>query len=544
VIRVRSALTGALAGLLSGLPVGALMGYQGMLDPSAVLIFFALYATAAGLVLGVLARDCPGGVAGTAATGLLLGLLGWLVWSLTLDPLRLGQTPTWSAEAAAGAYRRLVADLFLGALTGAVLPSMLQLWPAVVPRPEPDSPKVVIIGGGFGGVATAQQFEKLNARGPRIDVTLVSDSNFLLFTPMLAEVAGGALEAQHISAPVRAAAPHTRFRRGTVQQIHPQRKVIEIGTGGLQIETLAYDHLVVATGVAPAFFDLPGVEERAFTLKTLADAALLREHVLGLLELAEQEQDARERRRQLTFVVAGGGFAGAEMIAELFDLVHGVLRYYPGIDPGEPRFVIVHSGQRILPELSDRLGDYARERLEARGIVFMLGKRVAEVADSDVWLTDRTNIPARTLVWTAGNRPGRLLSGERLNVDAQLRVQGVESIWAIGDCAKIPDPDGGFFPPTAQHALREGKKVASNISAVLSGREPAAFEFSTIGVLCLLGHRTAAAEIKGRRFSGLLAWFLWRGIYLAKLPGAEKRLRVLLDWMIDLVFPRDITVTK
>jgi NADH dehydrogenase len=161
-----------------------------------------------------------------------------------------------------------------------------------------------------------------------------------------------------------------------------------------------------------------------------------------------------------------------------------------------------------------------------------------------VWLTDRTNIPARTLVWTAGNKPGRLLSGERLNVDAQMRVQGVEAIWAIGDCAKIPDPDGGFFPPTAQHALREGKKVASNISAVLAGREPAAFTFSTIGVLCLLGHRTAAAEIKGRTFSGLLAWFLWRGIYLAKLPGAEKRLRVLLDWTIDLVFPRDITVTK
>ncbi|MCD0452612.1 NAD(P)/FAD-dependent oxidoreductase [Actinocorallia sp. API 0066] len=404
--------------------------------------------------------------------------------------------------------------------------------------------RVVVVGGGFGGVAVARRFERLVARGARVDVTLVSDSGFLLFTPMLAEVAGGALEAQHIGAPVRACAPHTRFRRGEVVRIDAGSKKVVLRTGGPRDDEIGYDHLVIATGVAPAFFGLPGVAERAFTLKTLADAARLRAHVLGLLDLAEQERDPRVRRRLLSFVVAGGGFAGAETVAELFDLVHGVLRYYPGITEDEPTFTLVHSGHRILPEMPESLGAYARARLEARGIVFRFGVRVAEVAESAVWLADRTSIPAHTLVWTAGNKPGPLLSGERLKTDAALRVTGAADVWAVGDCAQIPDPDGTPYPPTAQHAIRQGGKAADNIAAVLAGREPEPFVFRAIGVLCLLGHRTAAAEIRGVRLSGLAAWFLWRGIYLAKLPGAEKRVRVLSDWVLDLVFPRDLTAGR
>lgn len=305
----------------------------------------------------------------------------------------------------------------------------------------------------------------------------------------------------------------------------------------------------------PHFLGLPGVQEHSTTLKDLGDATELREKVIGLLERADHRSAAlAERSRLLTFVVAGGGFAGTEVIAELFDLVHGVLHYFPEITPDEPRFVLVHAQDRILPELSAELGAYALDRLQARGIEFRLGVGVAEASEGDVLLSDGERIETRTFVWTAGNRPSPLLTmvgGDRarngaLVTDPQLRAGGLEGVWAVGDCARIPDPDsdGSPFPPTAQHALRQGKFVADNITAVVAGRAPAVFRFRAIGVLVALGHRTAAAEIRGRRFSGLAAWLMWRGIYLAKLPGIEKRVRVLLDWILDLVFPRDIVLAR
>ncbi|ROO85994.1 NADH dehydrogenase [Actinocorallia herbida] len=533
---------GGLAGLLGGAVVCVPLAAQEGVSV-AELAAFAVIAVLTGCAVGWSGRHRPEGM---VALGVLLGLLAWFAGAMSLERLAQGGSLSWSLEGVAGPYPRLIAGVLAGGLTGLLAGPITRVLPVRKGRPgEPARPaRVVIVGGGFGGVAVAQRFERLARRGAAVDVTLVSDSPFLLFTPMLAEVAGGALEAQHIGAPVRACAPHTRFRRGEVVRIDAGRKIVVLRTGGHRDEELSYDHLVIATGVAPAFFGLPGVEERAFTLKTLGDAARLRAHVLALLDLAEQESDPRARRRQLSFVVAGGGFAGAETVAELFDLVHGVLRHYPGIDPAEPAFTLVHSGDGILPEMPASLGAYARERLEARGIRFRLGVRVAEAADSAVWLTDRTEIPAQTLVWTAGNKPGPLLSGDRLKTDAALRVDGAADVWAVGDCARIPDPSGAPYPPTAQHALREGRKAADNIGAVLAGREPEQFVFRAIGILCLLGHRTAAAEIRGLRLSGLAAWFLWRGIYLAKLPGADKRVRVLFDWSLDLVFPRDLTAGR
>jgi NADH dehydrogenase len=412
---------------------------------------------------------------------------------------------------------------------------------------------VVIVGGGFAGVSAAQRFERLALRGRGCDVTLVSESNYLLFTPMLAEVASGALQARHISAPVRAAAAHTRFRHGRVEEIDTARRVVRVATGAGGPEMLPYDHLVLAVGSVPDFLGLPGVAEHAFTLNGLGDARRIRDHVLGLLERADLEPDDRERRRLLTFVVAGGGFAGTEVVAELFDLVHQVLHYYPGVRPEEPRFVLVHSRERILPDLSPELGDYALERLRARGIEFRLGTRVGDTGATEVTLADGERIPARTLVWTAGSRSAPLLDAlpaargrsGALIVDAAFRVPGADGLWAVGDCARIPDPgrSGKPYPPTAQHALREGKLVADNIAAVLRGRPPREFRFRAIGAFVALGHRTAVGEIRSRRFSGVSAWLLWRGIYLAKLPGIEKRARVLFDWTLDLAFPRDIAVT-
>ena len=554
-VAARNALWGAVTGLVAGLLVGALMQFQGMFGDhggaASSWVVFLGSAIAVGGVIGVISDYRPHELAAAVSGGALVGLLGWLVVALTVNPLLHGTLPTWTVAAAATAYRTFIGAVLHGALTGAALYGLRS-----VRRPRhgsgaaPVAPliRVVIVGGGFAGVSAAKRFERLVLRGVTIDVTVISDSNFLLFTPMLAEVASSALEPAHISAPVRSAVAHTRFRHGAVDDIDTMGGVVLMGG-----ERVPYDHLVIAVGSVPSFLDLPGVAENSFTMKDLADATRLRDHVIELLERCDQITDPQQRERLLTFVVAGGGFAGAETVAELFDLVHGVLHLYPGISADEPRFVLVHSQDRILPELSPQLGAYALERLRVRGIGFRLGIRVSEASRDAVRLSDGAWISTATFVWTAGTRPSPFvarIAGEHarngaLVTDATFRVPGLDRVWAVGDCARIPDLDqgGAPFPPTAQHALRQGKAVADNIAAVIAGRPPVAFRFRTVGVLVALGHRTAAAEIRGYRFSGLLAWLLWRGIYLAKLPGIEKRVRVLLDWLLDLVFPRDVVVT-
>ncbi|MGP3919829.1 NAD(P)/FAD-dependent oxidoreductase [Nonomuraea sp. 10N515B] len=539
---------GAASGLLAGLIVGPVAAYSGMMRAAPMApgwLLFGIYAAITGAALGAVARQRR--LAPMIAAGLLIGLLAWVGWTLTVEPLLHGRLPTWSVRAAADGYRALVADSLHGALMGALLYGLSALVRAAAPVQEAAGRRVVVVGGGFAGVATARRLEDHAARGRPFEVTILSDSNYLLFTPMLAEVAGGALEAQHISAPVRAACPRTRFVKDRAETIDLEQRLVHTARGAV----LPYDHLVLAVGAVPHFFDLPGVAEHAFTLKSLGAATALREHVLGLLEQADAEPDKDRRAGLLTFVVAGGGFAGTETIAELFDLVHGVLHFYPGLDPSEPRFVLAHPGTRILPELSAELGAYALERLRARGVEFRLGTRVASADAQAVRLADGSVISTRTLVWTAGNRPSPLIQqlpiakgrGGSVVTDACLQVIEAGGVWAVGDCAQIPADDGSAQPPTAQHALREGRAVADNIAAVTAGRPASPFRFRTRGTLVALGHRTACAEIRGRRFSGLAAWLLWRGIYLAKLPGLEKRLRVLFDWLLDLAFPRDITVT-
>jgi len=548
--------------MISGCVLGSLIQRQGMMaaqapGPGRGVVGFGLYlavAVAVGAAFGAVCR--PYGLAASVSGGLLFGLLGWIAWSLTLLPLLRGSGPTWSADAAGSAFPFLVSGVLQGAFTGLLLPGLLSRLPRPDPSatPSPARPRVVIVGGGFAGVAAAQRFEHLIARGLAVDVALVSPSNYLLFTPMLAEVASSALEAQHISSPVRASCPLTGFQRAALASIDPQGATISVSPGpGLPTADLAYDHLVLALGGVPHFFDLPGLEEHSFTLKSLGDATRLRDHVLAALERAEAETDPDERHRLLSFVVAGGGFAGTEMVAELFDLVHGVLRYYPQIGRHELRFVLVHSRDRILPELSVELGAYALDKLRARGIEFALSRRVMGARDGAVLLDGDEALPTRTLVWTAGNRPSPAIAAfdaeknrsGALLVEPTMRVRGHDAVWALGDCAEIPDPDadGAAYPPTAQHALREGKAVADNVAAVIEGREPSPFRFRTIGILVALGHRTAVAEIRGLRFSGLVAWLMWRTIYLAKLPGLDKKLRVVIDWTIELAFPRDIVVT-
>ncbi|MBA2580726.1 MAG: NAD(P)/FAD-dependent oxidoreductase [Thermoleophilaceae bacterium] len=560
---------GAAAGLVSGLVLVALTLWQGMAisgllgltgrGPAEVALQLLLATLAGAGLAGVLGYAAQG-YSAMVSGGLLAGLLLWIAGPLTVAPLLEGRGPTWSLREAGDVFSSLIADLLFGALTAFLFYMTL----AVRRRGESPSARggpseeprvrVVIAGGGFAGVSVAQGLERHFARDPEVDVTLVSSSNYLLFTPMLAEVASSAVEPAHISAPVRASSARTRFRRGVVQEIDPASGVVQVRTGGsLSDQELPYDHLVLALGSVADFRDLPGVEANSFTLKTLEDAVALRNHVISLLEEAEGEAHSEERRRQLTFVVAGGGFAGTEAIAELFDLVHGVLHYYPSLRAEELRFVLVHSRDRILPEVGERLASYALEKLRARGIDFELERRVESATAGALRLEGGHEIHTHTIVWTAGNRPAPVLAplSEQLEgkgaipVEPTLQVVGHPSLWALGDCASIPDPrrPGASYPPTAQHALREGKLVAGNVAAAIRGEEPKAFAFEPIGVLVALGRRTAVAEIRGRQFSGLAAWIMWRGIYLAKLPGLERKLRVLLDWTLDLFFTRDVVLT-
>ena len=492
---------------------------------------------------GQVTGDLPlaSGLVGGVADGLLAGALAWavLVLALVMAGGVRGPGPLFPA---------LLLCLGAGATVGPWLQAALRRHDRRAPAAR-GRQRVVILGGGFGGVSAARRFEQLLPWLPDLDVTLVSQSNYLLFTPMLAEVAAGAVGPGNVGVPLRAACPLTRFHPAEVVGVDPARQLVHLRNAAGDPEALPYDQLVLALGAVPNLRDLPGVAERALTLGTLEDARRLRDHVLARLERADLERDPLARRRELTFVVAGGGFAGTEAVATISDLVASVLRYFPSLRPGEPRFLLAHARDRILPELGARLARYAHAKLAARGVELRLGVTVAGVDDREVLLSTGERIRAGTLVWAAGTCPNPLLAelplarqGAAVLVDETLRVAGADNVWAVGDCACVPDVEGGGSPcpPTAQHAARQGRAVAENVAAAVTGRHPEPFRFRPPGFLVPLGHQSAAAELRGLRFSGLPAWLLWRAVYLAKLPGLDKRLRVLLDWIVEPFLPRDI----
>jgi NADH dehydrogenase len=300
------------------------------------------------------------------------------------------------------------------------------------------------------------------------------------------------------------------------------------------------------------------VRQNSFDFKSLLDAIRIRNHVIEMFERADGEPSESVRRELLTFVIAGGGFAGVELAGALNDFARGVLADYPHLHPDDVNVTLVHPRNVILPELSESLGEYARRNMEIRGVRFELGRRVLD-ARPGVVVLDNCEIPTRTLVWTAGTAPNPLLKQVGLDtdkrgavlVDANLAVSGRPNLWALGDCAAVIDAKSGKpCPPTAQFALREGRVLARNIKAAVEGRKPDPFHFDALGALCGVGHHTACAELnlpwplkKTVRFSGLLAWFMWRGIYVSKLPGLERKVRVLIDWTVELFFPKDIVQT-
>jgi NADH dehydrogenase len=411
--------------------------------------------------------------------------------------------------------------------------------------------RIVIAGGGFAGLYAAKQFERTLARRPDIEVTLISHENFILFTPMLHEVAAGDLLPGDIVNPLRRILRRVHVVVAEVEAIDLTKRVVRCRNPLQDVErTFEFDHLLLALGAETNFFDTPGVRDWAVTMKNLADAALLRNRMVALLEEASLHNDEATQRELLTFVTAGGGFSGVETIGAVNDFLRETTRFYPAVRPEMIRTILVHGGGHLLPELGEELGCYAECKLRQRGVVVMNGALVTSYDGSVVKLNNGTSISAATLIWAAGAKPSPVIhnlpcqkQGGRILVDDCLAVTGVPGLWAAGDCAAVPDGTGKFYPPTAQHGMREAVAAATNIARAIVREPLKPFRYKTMGMLASLGHHTGVAMLFGMKFSGFAAWWMWRSVYLAKLPRLAKKLRVAVDWTLDLFFGREIEQT-
>jgi len=544
-----------LVGLSASLLVSIILHVSG----SRLSISF-LSASLLAVVYSLLVRPRPPAYIGNAMIG---GTIGIVIWAVSL-PLTAGRNHTLDAGFMRDNFGSLIGWVFFGLLFAFFLQVFHRIILHIlggeveVPKVTTTPLRIVILGGGFAGMRTAERLEGLLKKAPGATVTLVSETNSLLFTPMLAEVAGGSLEPSHIGTPLRGSLKRTVVVRARATAVDDTLREVSLMAAGGVSQVVKYDYLVISVGSVSNFLGLKQVQEEAFNFRTLVDAVRIRNHVIQKLELADKETDREIRRQMLRFVVAGGGFAGVELAGSLNDLARGILRNYPGIDSSDVEVVLVHSRDRILPELTESLAKYALERMMQRGVVFRLNTRVKDASASTVILESGA-LQAETLIWTAGSAPHPLLASlvfakdKRgcLLVEKTLAVQGTQSVWALGDCAAVEDPySGKLCPPTAQFALREADTVARNILATISGKPQSPFYFKSLGALCVVGHQTACAELtipfsgsRSVKFSGLAAWLLWRGIYLTKLPSAERKIRVLLDWTLELFFPRDIVQT-
>ena len=390
-------------------------------------------------------------------------------------------------------------------------------------------------------------------RPEEASISLVNEENYFVYQPMLPEVISGSIGLTDVVSPIRRLCRRTKLVMRQVEEIDLENRTVTLSPGfrPRRME-MSFDYLVIGLGGVTNFYGMPGMVEHAMPFRTLSDAVALRNRVIHTLEEADVETDGELRRKLLTFVVAGGGFSGVEVIAELNDFVRAVARNYPRIPREEIRCVLVHSGDRILPEMVERLAVFAETLLTKRGVEIVLKDRLAAATSEKAILKSGQHIPTKTIVSTVPSAVSPVLqrldcpkSRGRLLADTQLQLEGHEGrVWALGDCASITTASGNRVPPTAQHATREAKTVAVNVCAAMRGGERAVFDFEGLGKLGSLGHHSAVAEVLGIRVSGFLAWFMWRTIYLLKMPGLNRKVRIAADWFMALFFPPDLVQLK
>ena len=426
--------------------------------------------------------------------------------------------------------------------------------------------KIVILGSGFAAVECAKKLENEFGNDPEIELVMIGEDNFLLFTPMLPQVASGMIETRHIVFPIRTICKKTKFYEGRIKNVDPYGKLVTLwGTGDKRSISIHYDFLVVALGSETNFFGMADVEKNAYTMKTLNDAVMLRNRIIDMLEQAENETNPILRKSFLNFVVVGGGFAGIETAGELMDLLLDVRKYYPSIQKDDLKVIVLEAMGEILPGFNKKLASFAKQKLKERGIDIQLKKAVTSFDGNEVTIktldetpkdsidqSEINSIITKTLIWTAGITPVNTIKRSmfktekgKIVINNFLEVPKFPGVFAIGDCALFVDPiTNRPFPPTAQIAEAQAKMAAKNLISLIQNSEQEKFVYHSKGQMAIIGKRSGIATFLGVNISGFLAWLIWRNVYLSKIPTFDKKTRVFLDWIIDLFFDRDISRLK
>ena len=477
------------------------------------------------------------------ATNMIDSIFTHLIWGSTLGLLSSSLTREFGAN-----YRCTECQIEFSKLTTAQKHHKYRH-----DRPMPNTKHVLILGGGFGGIGVLKQIQDSLEDRIDIDISLVSEDNFFLFTPMLPEMATGMIEPRHISTPVRYFCKRARFYEAVVDSIDLKNNIVKIRrTYDGKITDLSYDYLILALGSRVNFFGNKSIEENSFTIKTLGDAISIRNHIVTMLENADQEENQEFQSKLLSFVVVGGGFSGVETVGEINDFVRdSVENYYRKIDNKNIRVILVSAGDGILPEVGPSLGSFALKSLEKSGVEIITNCKVSDVSADRVVLDNDKTIYCNTVIWAGGIAMDPVIQNlnceyddrGKIVVDEFLRVQNYKNVFALGDSASITDPHSGKkYPPTAQHSVREAKVLAHNLASVLKNSSSMRrFTYKTKGTMAKIGKRNGVALLMGHNIKGSLAWFLWRQYYLANLPTREKQIRVALDWLVSFFFKSDIT---
>ena len=413
--------------------------------------------------------------------------------------------------------------------------------------------KILILGGGFGGITALREIEK-KFQKEKVEITIISDENFFLFTPMLPQVVSGLLRPSNITTPIRYFCKKAKFLQAKIDSIDLEQQLVTIQRlFDNKVRTLEYDYLVLALGGESNFFNNTNLEKHSFTMKSIEDAIAIRNHIILMLEQAAQTGNHELQKILLTFVVIGGGFAGVETVSEInYFVKNSIAKFYPSINSKNANIVLVSSKNQILPEINEELSKKALNFLEREGVQVLRNVRAEDAGEEFVLLNNGEKMPCATLIWTGGTTMSKVVSelkceqgqNDKIIADKMLRMKNRENVFVLGDCALINDSaSNGFYPSTAQHAIREGKVVVENLKRTFYGKkELKEFSFHSMGIMAIIGKRTGIATIFGHSMFGIIAWLIWRSYYLSKIPTFGKKLKISVDWSVDFILARDITL--